>query len=899
MGKLKQYQESGVQFSGMPQLSTAPIQEALASNERVNNFLSQVGQTFAKKANVYASEQAVKDAITNPITKEQIDQARKTGDNPIEQFLTGGTTYNDAIKKVLGQQVAGELRLELDQASSSILEMVRTGEITNQGQALQQLQEPISAHVEFLTTIDPTLAEAYGAQATASARNYLNQADTVIRNREEENRLANAKTMQSNMLRDYQNYTIANPNASLKQKTQYKETISKMARDFAFSNTRKQEALVKEMDEMLLEVDRGHYAKYIASKYPNKTFDEIRELLPKDKSDAANFYMQSADKESFLKDVKYELGLLSDDRQGRQAQLASDMTDANLYLRNGRPIEPMLKERIEQNLDPESSNGKKALAILQVSDNIERWNKTSYSDLQAEFDTLDKKKKNINYPLSVTEMTEHSTMQEYLVNLSDSLQNDYTQTVLQRDGKFQSLDFNDPFKLKQDVDERIKNLKGSAERYGSSSDVVTRKILTAQEAKAFVAAYDQADGNTRIALLQTLDQSFGRNSSKVIAQLSNEGLPFTAQLSSYLNDPIQAQKFMNLDNPAEQEVLKKSLSDRPDKLTFADIRRDVRSELGEFENVLMRNYSNDPSTALSKVDSIVETLSLYAAQEMKLGVKKSKALDNAVNLINNNFSFQETYHIPLKINGDGIGERRLGQIIDKANNIKENVSKFNSIAFRSSDPSIPDEEMNLEMKRQLETFGEWRNTPDGNGLVYGIVLDDGSFAPVVNNVGKTLSFEFDDLSMVMPHTDVELVQTTRTEVGFGFNPSSTYYGDVKGAIEDFERAKQESSIPDDMYRRDGSMKSEQGFLGPVQDNTGRIMTEVSMQMPITQPDGIVVEMEVPSMVPGLTQKEIDYLKTNPAPEERNKLADSIAKKAAEHAEKRLREGKSVFYVDGE
>ena len=59
MGKLTQYQESGFQFSGMPQISTAPIQEALASNERVDRFLSQVGQTFAEKANVYASEQAV------------------------------------------------------------------------------------------------------------------------------------------------------------------------------------------------------------------------------------------------------------------------------------------------------------------------------------------------------------------------------------------------------------------------------------------------------------------------------------------------------------------------------------------------------------------------------------------------------------------------------------------------------------------------------------------------------------------------------------------------------------------------------------------------------------------------------------------------------------------------
>lgn len=898
MGKLQQYQTSGITMTGMGQLTTAPIQESLASNERVNRFLSQVGQTFNEKANVYASEQAVKDAITNPITKEQIDQARQTGGNPIEAFLKGGTTYNDAIKKVLGQQVAGELRLELDQMSADVLEQVRTGSITNQGQALEKLQEPISAHVEFLTSIDPMLAEGYGAQATASARNYLNQADTVIRNREEEKRLANARTMLGNIVRDYQNFNIANKNATLKQKDDYKDAIRQMARDFAFSGTRKQAELVQELDDMLLAEDRGNYAKYIASKHKDKTFNEIIDILPKDKSDAANFYMQSEDKEAFLKDVKYELGLINTDLQGRQAQLSSDLADAQIYFKNARPLDPMLAERIQQNLDPNTSSGKKAIAVLQLSKTIDTWNKTDYPDLQSDYDKLDKKIKNLNYNPSVLEMTEHEAMTGYLANLSDSLQNDYTETVLARDGQLTGLDLSDPYKLKQDVDERIKNLQGSADRYGANPEQVTKKILTTQEAKVLVAQYDQADGNTRIAMLKTIDQAFGRNSSKVIAQLSNEGLPFTAQLSSYLSDPIVAQKFMNLDNPDEQEVLKKSLTDRVDKLTFADIRRDVRSELGEFEEVLMRNYSNDPRKALAKIDSIVETISLYATQEMKLGAKKSKAVEDATKLITNNFSFQETYHIPLKINGSGIGQRRLGQIIDKANTIKENVSKFNAVAFRSADPSIPDKEISLEMKRQLENFGEWRNTADGAGLVYGIVLDDGSFTPVVNNVGKTLSFEFDDLNMVMPHTETSLVQSTKSEVGFGFNPSSSYYGDVPAAIRKFEQEKQKE-IPEDMYRKDGSIKSANGFLGPIKDNFGDTMTEVSIGMPVKQPDGSLVEMEVPSLVPGLTKAEIEYLKTNPDLSKRNKMNDSIAQKAAKHAAKRLKENKSVFFVDGE
>lgn len=97
-----------------------------------------------------------------------------------------------------------------------------------------------------------------------------------------------------------------------------------------------------------------------------------------------------------------------------------------------------------------------------------------------------------------------------------------------------------------------------------------------------------------------------------------------------------------------------------------------------------------------------------------------------------------------------------------------------------------------------------------------------------------------------------------------------------------------------MYRRDGSKKSAQGFLGPILDNQGRTMSEFSIGLPIKQPDGTEKEMEVPSLVPGLTEEEINILRTDP-----KNIPVSIRIKAARHAEQRLREGKSVFYVDGE
>lgn len=881
MGKLKTYQTAGIARTGMGQLSEQPFRETELASDRVSTFLAQAQQTFTDKANVYAEEQAVKDAITSPITKEQIDQARQTGGNPISEFLKGGTTYNKAAQQVLGQQVAGELRLELDQISADVLEQVRTGEIQNQAQALEKLQEPISAHVEFLTGLDPKIAEGYGAQATASVRNYFSQADTIIRNQQEEKRYNNALVMQNNMLRDYQNYIIANPNATAQQKKDYKDTIAQMARDFSFSTTRKQEALAQDLDAMLTQVDRGTYAKSIADKYPNKTIDEIRGILPKDSSDAAKFYMGTEDKDAFLKDLKYELGLLAADRQGRNAQLTSDSNDARLYLNNGKELDPGLKNRILENADPETASGQKALALVQISDQIGEWNRTDYPDLAAEYATLDRKMKDNTYNPSITELTTYNTMGEYMQNLSGSLSEDYTKAALQREGKLQNFTFTDQVSLKEQADDRIKNLAGTANKYGATEDKVMKNLLTQQEADMFVASYQAADGNGRVALLSNIEYAFGRNSSKVIAQLSSKGLPFTAQLTSYLNNPNEAQKFLSIDDKEEQDVLKQFLKDNNRK--FEDIRKDVYSDLGDFEEVIMRNYSFDSNKGRAKLDQITETLTYYAAQEMSIGKSKREAIKSATSLINNNFSVQETYHIPMIVNNNRLSESQVGAIINKAENIKQNIQKFGPVAYRSADPSVPDEELNKEMIRQMDEFGEWRNTPDGNGLVYGIVFQDGSFSPVVNNTGKTLSFEFDDTSSVIPHTETQLVETTNVDIGFGFTPSTSYYGDVQGAIDKFEAEK-------NMKRVDGTMKSTQGFLGPIQTETG-VMTEFSVGIEL---DGS--NIEIPTLVPTLTNSEIEILKQTKTA---NDIPDSIIDKAVKHAKKRIKQGKSPFYQDGE
>jgi hypothetical protein len=92
----------------------------------------------------------------------------------------------------------------------------------------------------------------------------------------------------------------------------------------------------------------------------------------------------------------------------------------------------------------------------------------------------------------------------------------------------------------------------------------------------------------------------------------------------------------------------------------------------------------------------------------------------------------------------------------------------------------------------------------------------------------------------------------------------------------------------DAYRRDGSLKSQTGFLGPIiNKHSGKPMTELSIGVEIGGR-----EVEIPSMVPTLTEEERILLQNlrigvDPVPK-------SIAIKAKRHAMERIKAGLNPF-----
>ena len=164
----------------------------------------------------------------------------------------------------------------------------------------------------------------------------------------------------------------------------------------------------------------------------------------------------------------------------------------------------------------------------------------------------------------------------------------------------------------------------------------------------------------------------------------------------------------------------------------------------------------DTSIAADKLDSLMDLLAYYTANEMRAGKKQSVAIKNASNLINENFDIHETYFVPRIYDGESLTSGQVDFVTEKAEKIQEDyLELFGAVSFKSKDETDVTI-LDAEMKNQLMKNGKWVNKADGSGLIYGIVFPDNSFAPVYNESGDALEFDFNDDSFTLPGTDIQM-----------------------------------------------------------------------------------------------------------------------------------------------
>ena len=281
------------------------------------------------------------------------------------------------------------------------------------------------------------------------------------------------------------------------------------------------------------------------------------------------------------------------------------------------------------------------------------------------------------------------------------------------------------------------------------------KVTSTGEASGFVEQYLQSDAGTRLAMLQNAEDQFGDFFSKAMLEFTEAGLPETAELSSFFGNPELTKKFLSFDSDEEKKQLEEFVSLKETPIT--EIKRGILNDLEDFSSAVMFANKFDTSFAADKLDRIVDVLGYYAANEIRAGVKPSKAIKNASNLINQSFEIEDSYFIPRIYEGISLPNGQIDFIKEKSKAIqKEYIDLWGAVSFKSLDENINVEILDKEMKEQMIKNGRWVNNSDGTGLLFGITFGDGSFAPVFNKEGETLELKFDDDSYLLPNTDIRI-----------------------------------------------------------------------------------------------------------------------------------------------
>jgi hypothetical protein len=284
------------------------------------------------------------------------------------------------------------------------------------------------------------------------------------------------------------------------------------------------------------------------------------------------------------------------------------------------------------------------------------------------------------------------------------------------------------------------------------------KVVSKNEAISFVETYMKADEGERIALLEDAENRFGDFFSKAMNEYSAQGLPITAEFSSFFGNPNLTKKFLSFDSEDERKKLDKVLINNDTSIT--KIRESIFDNLAEFRKAVVFGNRFDTSAAADKLDRMEVVLSYYAASEIFVTGNVNKAIKNASSLIKDNFDIKETFFVPRIYNGETLNQGQIDFVVDKSKKVLNYLDEWGMQSFGSTkedDQRVLDE----EMKEQIKESGRWVNNTDGTGIIFGIIMSDGSFAPLINKDNETLEIMFDDDSLLVPNTDIIFNQITK------------------------------------------------------------------------------------------------------------------------------------------
>jgi hypothetical protein len=199
------------------------------------------------------------------------------------------------------------------------------------------------------------------------------------------------------------------------------------------------------------------------------------------------------------------------------------------------------------------------------------------------------------------------------------------------------------------------------------------KVVPNDFAKKLVMDYEGRSPLEKIGYLQGLENQYGEQYGRVLMQLSENGLPTTAKLVSYIGDEKFAIQAMSVDTKEERDILDDFLKKKD--LDKTSIERSVFDQMKELRNVVMYGNKMNTTKANQEMNDIQETITYIAINKMSSGTKEKDAIEEATNEVMKNFKFaggesmlggDNTYFIPKRYNNESLDDGQMRLIENKS-----------------------------------------------------------------------------------------------------------------------------------------------------------------------------------------------------------------------------------------
>jgi len=185
MADLPRYQSMGVQVADLPRISTAPQQIAVQSFDNLSRSLDRMFAYAEDRAITNAKKEALKYAVENPLTKDVVDAALKTGKGL--KVEGGGAVFQETYQKAQGAMLSSELQLEGQRKLANVAAMIDAGAPVDMNQIQRDLKDMVDGYSASVMALDPEQSIRLRAALTTTGNAlYTKAAERAIKIQQEQ-----------------------------------------------------------------------------------------------------------------------------------------------------------------------------------------------------------------------------------------------------------------------------------------------------------------------------------------------------------------------------------------------------------------------------------------------------------------------------------------------------------------------------------------------------------------------------------------------------------------------------------------------------------------------------------------------------------------------------------------